>query len=362
MTSPLPYCAIRAEHDLRPKSAALAIDQMAALRVHAAKWANYTTLTYAFFDHLDTDPGPGQVLVPHPWRGRPEERDVVRNAFKQWKKVGIGLSFREVADPFAAMIRIGFAEGDGSWSYVGTGCLSNKIAADQRTMNFGWTLLSSHGRDTALHEIGHALGMPHEHQNPNSGIEWDEDAVRRYLSAPPNSWDDPTIEYNVLRKLPKEEVEGSAWDRNSIMHYHFAAGLIVRPVDCQSGITPAGGLSALDHQWVRKFYPSEPASYLKLVLGKAHEFLDRTGAQTNFTFVPKETRPYWVTAVGEADKRISIVEELANGDETFLKSDDDSTEDRDASLQIELIRGRRYKIFVNTQFSREAGNARLHIA
>ena len=27
--------------------------------------------------------------------------------------------------------------------------------------------------DTALHGIGHTLGLPHEHQNPNAGIVWD---------------------------------------------------------------------------------------------------------------------------------------------------------------------------------------------
>lgn len=48
-------------------------------------------------------------------------------------------------------------------------------------MNFGWPLDTPYGRDTAMHEIGHALGLEHEHQNPFAGITWDIDAVRRYF-------------------------------------------------------------------------------------------------------------------------------------------------------------------------------------
>ncbi|WP_374089487.1 hypothetical protein [Methylomicrobium lacus] len=56
-------------------------------------------------------------------------------------------------------------------------------------MNFGWNLTEAASEiDTAIHEIGHTLGFPHEHQNPNSGIAWDEEAVYHSLAQPPNSW------------------------------------------------------------------------------------------------------------------------------------------------------------------------------
>jgi hypothetical protein len=44
------------------------------------------------------------------------------------------------------------------------------------------------GIDTAIHEIGHTLGLPQEHQNPNAGIVWDEPAVIADLGGSPNFW------------------------------------------------------------------------------------------------------------------------------------------------------------------------------
>ena len=62
-----------------------------------------------------------------------------------------------------------------------------------------------------------AIGMEHEHQNPFAGIVWHEQAVYDSLAKPPNSWDHATTFHNILEKLTPQQVQGSAWDPDSIM-------------------------------------------------------------------------------------------------------------------------------------------------
>ena len=76
-------------------------------------------------------------------------------------------------------------------------------------------------RRRRAHEIGHTIGFPHEHQNPNAGIVWDEEAVYRALGGPPNNWSRETTFHNIIRKIQPDRVQGSTWDPDSVMHYPF---------------------------------------------------------------------------------------------------------------------------------------------
>ncbi len=146
------------------------------IRYIEKKWVNKTMLRYHF------------LKTPDAWQGDESQKQVVRESFTAWKGLGIGLEFKEVNEPADAEIRIGF-EQDGSWSYVGRDAIDLITDHNDRTMNFGWDLTTPYGRDTALHEIGHALGFPHEHQNPNAGIVWDEESVYSHFKGWPNYWD-----------------------------------------------------------------------------------------------------------------------------------------------------------------------------
>jgi hypothetical protein len=312
------------------------------IRMLDDKWVNGTVLHYWFFDG------------PQAWTTTDAEKEVVRQAFKTWKDVGIGLDFQEVSARDEAEIRIGFLRGDGAWSYIGRGVLN--IGSTQRTMNFGWDLSRrAQEVDTAVHEIGHTLGFPHEHQNPNAGIVWDEEAVYTALGKPPNSWSRNTTFHNIIRKIQPDTVQGSNWDPHSIMHYPFERGLIKAPEEYRAGLNPEGGLSERDKDWVKTFYPTlTPNDYTELRLLKSVSLNIEPGGQSNFVIRPDATRNYEIRTFGASDTVIVLFED-DNGELRYLAGDDDSGGDFNARLQVRLIKGRKYVLRVRLYYEDRAG-------
>jgi hypothetical protein len=317
------------------------------------KWVNGTTLRYYFFDRESDG---AHVLFAdgtrewRPWRGAQAQQDVVRRAFAHWKAIGIGLDFKEVAAREEGEVRIGFMQDDGSWSYPGTYVL--QIGPAERTMNFGWDLTRGEdGFDTALHEIGHAFGLPHEHQNPNAGIVWDEEAVYAALAEPPNRWTRDKTFHNIIRKLPPDSVQGSNWDPDSVMHYPFEAGLITAPERYRAGLRPRGGLSERDKAWVRTFYaPGDGQPLRELAPGRSEQLALRNGEQQDFEIRPDASRPYNLRTFGSCDTLMVLFAEQ-EGELRYQGGDDDSGEDRNASLRVRLTRGQRYVLRVRLKYS-----------
>lgn len=317
-----------------------------AVLLFGDKWLDGTELRYHFFEARES------------WTGTDEDKDVVRSAFRRWKEAGIGLEFREVADPGEAEVRIGFDHDDGSWSYLGRQVLSRPATA--LTMNFGWKLAGwSYGFDTALHEIGHTLGLPHEHQNPNAGIVWDEEAVYGYFAGTPNNWPPDRTEHNILHKLTPDLVRGSAWDRDSIMHYAFPAGLIFEPEEYRSSpLTPAPELSDADIDWIRQFYPA-----LEPQLPELHPFESRRlslapGEQVDFVVRPENTLDYHFQTFGKADTVLALFEEVEGedgGGPRFLAGDDDSGTAFNAAFDVKLFKGRTYYLRLRLYWSWASG-------
>jgi len=343
----LRFCTLR-EGPPRAFSPSVGGERARLIILNGNKWVNGTTIKYAFFENAGTF---------KPWTGTDALRNQVRKAFKRWADLGVGLRFEEVTDRGGAEVRVGFQTDDGHWSYIGRDVLNQ--GADDRTLNLDpadGIVNGEYGIDVACHEIGHTLGFPHEHQNPNAGIVWNEEAVYESLSRPPNNWPREQTFHNIIRKIPPDQVQGSSWDPDSVMHYPFEAGMILRPEQYQTGLQPAGGLSPRDKQWVQTFYPPlKPSDHSDLPLHTSQKLSIPAGQQRNFLLKPTTTRNYEIRTFGAADTVMVLFLRDAKGQESYLTADDDSGEQRNAYLKRRLLKDRVYVLRVRLYYAAAAG-------
>jgi hypothetical protein len=196
---------------------------------------------------------PGTQIRVQFLEGDQELRDRVSAVAQTWvgpKMANLGFRFDDDEGP--GDIRIAFREGDGSWSYLGT--VAQQIDVSEPTMNYGWLTATSDEdelRRVVQHEFGHALGLIHEHQNPDHPISWNRAAVIADLSGPPNNWDEQTIENNIFARYDQADVDSTPVDPESIMMYPIPASWTTDgfSVDLNSE------LSATDVEFIREAYP-----------------------------------------------------------------------------------------------------------
>lgn len=135
-------------------------------------------------------------------------------------------SFNQLADcgaPAKADIRVDFQAGKGHWSYVGIESLDHVPS-----MNFD-NITSKTEVDfqtIVTHEMGHALGLEHEHQNPGipKACGWDYDFLWAHYN-----WASEADMHANLDQLQDTLQRGqhaytfSSYDKRSNMHYSFEA-------------------------------------------------------------------------------------------------------------------------------------------
>jgi hypothetical protein len=225
------YCVCLTEGDLNEADRA-ALSRRRAAVLNNARWPLASQITIRFLG------GNGTL----------QER--VRNVATEWTKVA-NLSF-QFQNNGSTDVRIAFVPGGGSWSYLGTMCRS--IPEPKPTMNYGWLTDDSEDaevRRVVLHEFGHAIGLIHEHQNPQGGIPWNKPAVIHDLSGPPNNWDEATIENNMFRYYAPGDVTGTQVDPLSIMMYPIPAAWTLNGFS--AGLN--GELSENDGTLIKNVYP-----------------------------------------------------------------------------------------------------------
>jgi serralysin len=192
-----------------------------------------------------------EVLVTF-MEGDPGLRSRVRKVAEEWIGPAMANVSLKFVDGGPADVRIAFVQGNGSWSYLGTVC--RKIAPDKPTMNYGWLTPSSPDKEVrrvVLHEFGHALGLIHEHQNPNRPINWNRAAVIADLSGPPNKWSPAQIENNMFKHYNLSELTATPTDSVSIMMYPIPASWT------NDGFSAGlnGELSETDREFIQEVYP-----------------------------------------------------------------------------------------------------------
>jgi len=281
-----------------------------AIALRDRKWPNGSTITVGFVG------------------GDSFQRDYVREHAAAWAEHA-NLKFSFVTSP-SARVRVSFDETDGSWSYIGIDCL--EIPLEAPTMNLGWL-----DEAVVLHEFGHAIGLAHEHQNPDGGLQWNEDAVIADLSGPPNYWDEETIRHNVLVKYRDDQINGTAFDPKSIMLYAFPGAWV------QSGVGTAFNteLSETDKRFVGSdvMYPKATVEELpELPIFKSvRAGIDRPGELDTYKLPVQVAGDYVIETSGVSDTYLYLYG--PNDPTRLVARNDDSGRRNNARLAVTLQPG-----------------------
>lgn len=152
------------------------------------------------------------------------------------------------------------------------------------------------------------------------------------LAKPPNEWGHATTYHNILEKLTSQQVQGSSWDPESIREYEFEPGLIDEPQEYDvDGLTPPGTLSSADKEWSATWDPPLNAAVTTLQPFQAASVDLAASQQIDFAIKPTESRKYRIETKGASDTLLVLFEEI-NGKPRYLAGDDDSGEDRNATI------------------------------
>jgi hypothetical protein len=229
-----------------------------------------------------------------------------------WWTPHVNLNFVVSNDPDAE-IRIAFDPDDGAWSYLGTDCLG--IPRNQPTMNLGFQ-----DGGTSGHEFGHTIGLGHEHQNPEGGIEWNEAVVIRDLSGPPNSWTPDQIRHNVLDKYSVDNVRGTRFDAHSIMLYFFPPEWTLNGIGTEANEV----LSETDKAFAALMYPkpgpTAGPTRLQVGAGSMSASIGQPGEEDLFAFEVVEPGRHVIETSGKTDVMMKL---FGPNSGTLLIAEDD---------------------------------------
>ncbi|KAK8094792.1 hypothetical protein PG997_001477 [Apiospora hydei] len=147
--------------------------------------------------------------------GTTEQKQLVKTVVKEDYNtipMHIRFTFLRSHSTSGSDIRVKFTNSGRSWSLTGT--TNREEEPHVATMALNLNGEKEEGKvGTILHEFGHALGLRHEHQHPDSGLVFN----RRFLR---QEWTDEYIQSQWLPYgIDKRRTE--PYDRYSVMHYQI---------------------------------------------------------------------------------------------------------------------------------------------
>ena len=205
----------------------------------------------------------------------------------------------------ASEIRISFAEEGFSWSTVGTDALT--VSSNGATMNYGWleptTSLREYQR-VVRHEFGHALGMIHEHQNPEAQgeIPWDKPKVYEYYAQ--QGWTKDDVDFNIFEVYSEESTNHTEFDPTSIMEYAIPDSLTIGSYSIGWNTE----FSPTDVEFMRRQYPRGTAGPVELIVGapRTSADLSQSGEVDTYRFEVAAAVRHIMTTEGPSDTVLTL--------------------------------------------------------
>lgn len=307
-------------HIRRQQPVRMAGGRMRAISLIGKQWVNGSTLRIRFMD------------------GSQAQQDMVRQFAPEWTEHA-NLNFEFTDDP-RAEVRVSFNANDGAWSYVGTD--NAEIPLQGATLNLGWQ-----DKGVILHEFGHMIGLSHEHQNPDGGVEWNEAAVIRDLSGPPNYWDERTIRHNVLNKYSADQLHGTEFDPQSVMLYAFPDSWTSNMGATQEN----DDMSALDRAFVasERMYPGRDTgdtvddNAVELTVSRGVEGeISEAQEEDVYKFTVAAEGLHTVETVGSTDVFLTLFG--PDSPTALVAEDDDGGAGRNSRISVVLAPGTYYAV------------------
>jgi Astacin (Peptidase family M12A) len=213
---------------------------------------------------------PGSSLKACFYDGEPALKAFFSRVARAWLQgaalqidFGNSPAYRDCSEIPKADMRITFAQ-KGNWSFVGTDSLNPKVIEKGPSLSIETKgipferLNKQRMEEIVLHEVGHALGLLHEHQSPESKCEeefnWGKifEYGRNYLR-----WDERTIRTNFEAYFVSPRLRTTPYDKLSIMHYSLPEWMFKNGKNSRCYIRQPTTISNLDRSTILAAYPAE---------------------------------------------------------------------------------------------------------